>query len=310
MTATAEDQWSGEDWQGYCRQLLAQRYGTSYQPVPDRDRGDFGIDGFTSDGEVFQCYAAQDPLNDADLRKKQRVKITEDLKKLEKNIGIVSQLTAPAQVSRWTLLVPRLVTKQILEHAATKAIELRDKDLSGIADDFHARVLTSDDFSSEKQALASLPVALLPQPPPDATDKGAAAWEAGKPQAAATLSRKVANLPGMNVQKEQQVCLELIKRHLHCAEAVEQLRRTQPQLWERLNGVRKLREQNLRAESLVATPNERRTLLAEVEEVRSRLESSLPPLRGGRADSLAWGIVADWLIRCPLDPVPAAELVR
>ena len=101
MSTTAGDQWSGDDWESYCRQLLTQRYGTSYQPVPDRDRGDFGIDGFTSDGEVFQCYAAQDPLGDADLRKKQRVKITEDLKKLENNIEVVSQLTAPAKINRW-----------------------------------------------------------------------------------------------------------------------------------------------------------------------------------------------------------------
>ena len=308
MTAAVGDQWSGEDWETYCRQLLAQRYGTSYQPVPDRDRGDLGIDGFTSDGEVFQCYAAQDPLDDADLRKKQRVKITEDLKKLENNIQAVSQLTAPAKINRWTLLVPRLVSRHVLQHAASKATQLRGKGLGGIGDAFDTRVLTSDDFSAEKQALISVSAALLPQPPPDATDESVAAWEASDPGAAATLSRKVAKLPGMSTHKEQQVCLELVKRHLHSAEAEEQLRRTQPQLWECLNGVRKLRERNLRAEGLVAAPSERRTLLAEVQEVRSRLESSLPPLQGGRADSLAWGIVADWLIRCPLDPVAAADM--
>ena len=168
-------------------------------------------------------------------------------------------------------------------------------------------MLTSEDFNSEKQELEGVSAALLPDPPPDATDESAEAWEASKPAAAATLGRKVANLPGASEHGEQQVCLELVKRHLYCAEAEEQLRRTQPQLWERLNGVRKLREQNLRAERLMATASERRTLMGEVQEVRSRLEVSLPPLQGGQADSLAWGIVADWLIRCPLDPVPAKD---
>ena len=307
MSTTAGDQWSGDDWESYCRQLLTQRYGTSYQPVPDRDRGDFGIDGFTSDGEVFQCYAAQDPLGDADLRKKQRVKITEDLKKLENNIEVVSQLTAPAKINRWTLLVPRLVSKEILQHAASKAAELRGKGLDAVAPGFDVKVLTSEDFGAEKQALDGFSVALLPDPPPDATDESVAAWEADKPRAAATLSRKVANLPGMSTNEKQQLlCLELAKRHLHGAEAEDQLRRAQPQMWERLNGERKLREQTLAVEHLSASPSEQRTLWTEVREVRSRLESSLPLLTGGRADSLAWSIVAEWLIRCPMDPVPAA----
>jgi len=98
--------WSGEDWQNYCRRLLGLRYGVGYQSVPDRDRGDFGIDGFTSNGELFQYYAAQDPRNHNDLYTKQRNKITADLRTLESNLARVIQLTAPADIRCWVLLVP------------------------------------------------------------------------------------------------------------------------------------------------------------------------------------------------------------
>ena len=299
------DIWTGPDWEKYCRRLLALRYGVGYQPVPDRDRGDFGIDGFTSGGEVFQCYAAQDPRSLDELHKKQRSKITTDLKKLEKNIGAVRALTAPANIKCWVLLVPRCDTKRTVEHGAAKAAELREKRLGGIDNEFYVRVLTDEDFDLEKQELASIGTALLPVPPSHATGESTEAWKADRPEAVDVLSRKVAHLPGIGSDDEQrELCEELIRFHLNRGFEEDRLRGAQPQMWERLNSAKNQREEVLDAERIAAAPDERRTLLGEVSEVRERLESAVPALVGGLAERLAWGIVADWLIRCPLKPVP------
>lgn len=298
------DGWSGDDWENYCRQLLSLRYGVGYQPVPDSERGDFGIDGFTSGGELFQCYAAQEPRSTDDLHKKQRNKMTADLKKLEKNIEEVKKLTAPATIKCWVLLVPRCDTKRTLLHATTKADGLRAKGLDGIDGDFYVRVLTDEDFGSEKQLLGVTTAGLLPDPPPDPTTSIVKEWEANSPESATALNLKLANIPHIDSEEEQQqLCIELIRRHLYCAAVEEQLRGAQPQMWEHLNRARKQREQILVVERHAAAPCEQHTLKDEVREVSSRLRSALPSLTEGEADDYAWGIVADWLIRCPLNPV-------
>ena len=301
------DTWSGEDWQRYCRQLLGLRFGVSFQPVPDRDRGDFGIDGFTSNGEVFQFYAAQDPLSPADLYSKQRAKITADLNKLEENLAKVLELTDIARVGCWVLLVPRCDTKRILDHGSTKAKELRYKGLVGLDDQFYVRVLTPEDFGIERRRLAGEGVALLPKPPPEVTEESAKAWEARRPDAVAALSAKVARLPSITSRQDRdELCMELIRCYLRGADLREQIRSAQPQMWEYINNAREHRERTLRLETLAASPHERLTLREEVRELASRLQSEPMRLGSGLAEDLTWGIVADWLIRCPLDPLPQA----
>ena len=297
-------EWSGDDWEGYCRQLLNLRYDVAYQPVPDRDRGDFGIEGFTNDGELFQCYAAQDPQSPRDLYKKQRDKMTADLNKMERNFNEIRQLTSPAKIKCWVLLVPRCDTKDIIMHGSAKATEFRGKELPGLDGEFFVRVLTDDDFAPEKQQLAGAASALLPAPPADASEDAAKTWEADEPEATDTLRRKITNMSHVQSSDRESLRIELVKRHLYAADTEDQLRSTQPQMWERLDVEKKQRERTLAVRHLAGTSDEQRTITGEVEEMRSRLESAFPALGGGWADGLAWGIVADWLIRCPLDPIP------
>ena len=118
------------------------------------------------------------------------------------------------------------------------------------------------------------------------------------------LRRKIVNLSQVHSRDREPLRMELVKRHLYAADTEDQLRRTQPQMWERLDVEKKQRERILAVEHLVGTSGGQRTIAGEVDEMRSRLESAFPSLGGGWAHGLAWGIVADWLIRCPLDPIP------
>jgi len=300
-----ESHWSGDDWQNYCRQLLTIRYGVAYQPVPDRDRGDLGIEGFTSHGEVFQCYAAQDPYNNEDLYRKQRRKITQDIGKLVENIEHLKKLTGLSQLRCWVLLVPRFDSRRLIRHATSKAQEVLARDLDIIHSEFYLRVLTDEDFNPEKQELEGTSAPLLPQPPSEATTEAVMAWQAGRPEEAEKLNQKVAALSRNKPREEQQALfIELIKLHIYGARSEEQLRQAQPQMWEGLNQAKKQRELVLPAEHLTATSGRRPTLQDEISKMQSRLESVLPSLAGGEAETLAWGIVADWLIRCLLNPTP------
>jgi hypothetical protein len=93
VTAQPSHTWSGDDWQAYCDLLFQERHKPAgYVRVPDKDRGDLGIEGYTIDGTacMYQCYATQAVA----LRERyeaQRNKITRDLTKLVKNANLPAQ---------------------------------------------------------------------------------------------------------------------------------------------------------------------------------------------------------------------------
>ena len=69
------ESWDGGEWQAYCRTLLAMKYGENVQFVPDRDRGDGGLEAYRlDDGVAYQCYAAQNAYDVAALTEAQKRK--------------------------------------------------------------------------------------------------------------------------------------------------------------------------------------------------------------------------------------------
>src|SRR5437870_4568866 len=78
--------WEGNDWQEHVLTLLRSHYDPGqFQDVPDNHVGDFGIEGYSLDGCVYQCYAAQEPLSPNARYEAQRDKITTDLTKFIDN---------------------------------------------------------------------------------------------------------------------------------------------------------------------------------------------------------------------------------
>lgn len=107
MADTVRD-WDPNEWQDWVKQLLYAHYGHKhYQPVPDTDGGDYGIEGFSQDGCAYQCYAAEEPVGTEELYEKQRNKINEDLKKFVHNQQPLAKLFGALKIERWVFVVPR-----------------------------------------------------------------------------------------------------------------------------------------------------------------------------------------------------------
>ena len=85
---------SGSDWEDWANQLLSYHYGpTEYQRVPDRDRGDAGIDGFSREnGHAYQAYGCEEPISTAARYAKQRDKMTDDIAKFINNGDVLKRL--------------------------------------------------------------------------------------------------------------------------------------------------------------------------------------------------------------------------
>jgi hypothetical protein len=119
--------WTGEEWQAHCRELLAMKYGEDVQFVPDRDRGDDGLEAYRlDDGVAYQCYAAQDAYNVRSLTEAQKRKIHDDLRKLVDHPVRTAELIGPDTVlRRWVLLTPSFDSKELVRYARGKSRRIR-----------------------------------------------------------------------------------------------------------------------------------------------------------------------------------------
>ena len=144
----------GNEWQKYISLLLKRKYGAGgFLEIPDTDRGDFGIEGFSRDGNAYQCYAAEEPLSSADLLKKQKIKITRDIKKFKDNQGDLLRVFGPTKIKCWILVVPRWSSKDLTLHGEKKAKEIRDLQLEYVDENFVIHIITEDYFQKERKEL-------------------------------------------------------------------------------------------------------------------------------------------------------------
>lgn len=303
MTAS----WSGEEWQNYCRELLAARHGADYQPVPDTVWGDWGIEGYTSSGIVYQCYAPDEPLTNSQLYEKQRDKMTVDLGKLRTNVEKIAAVVAPSEIRCWVLLAPRVEDKAILEHGAKKAGEIRGQNLLGVSDEFVVRVHTAADFPTERRLLDEALTVAVPQLQVG-TDDEVAQFAVDEDLEVGTLDEKLSRLlREVNSGNLASLRLEFLRHYVVGRQLEDWIRRHHPALWERWQHSREGVKRTLRTTELTSfdLPNERlRTLLSALENSAS---SAVPSVKGSDANSLAWGTISTWLLECPLDFSEAAR---
>ena len=144
-------QMDGNAWEGYCQKLLRLRY-EDYQEVPARFGGDYGIEGFTRSGLVFQCYCPDDDPSGRDLYEKQRGKITSDIKKLVKNASAILALGA-GTIREWHFLTPRYNSRYLLSHCRTKESEVQSKNLGTVQSGFKILLKDEDAYIPERQTL-------------------------------------------------------------------------------------------------------------------------------------------------------------
>jgi hypothetical protein len=286
--------WGGKEWQAHCAQLFALRHSEGFQSVPDRVHGDWGIEGFTDEGVLYQCYAAEEPLSSQQLYEKQRDKMTADLAKLRGNIKEIACLVEPAKVRCWILVVPRTEDKRILKHAALKASELRGA-LKDLAPDFTIRVLTDADFPRECSVLTSGPSLALPTTGYE--DRGVASAAQARVDAVTGLDNKLRKLT-----TDPRPLRAQIVRHYSTGKQLEDwLRRRSPPLWERWRHATTGLAEGLAPKQLINSYSPKETVSSVLDDLTAAAREAIPGLPSSDANRLAWGTISDWLVECPLD---------
>lgn len=294
--------WNGRDWQDYCVMLLQKRYVASnphgLQLVPNRHKGDLGLEAFSLDGVAYQCYAAEEPLAVDACYEKQRDKLTTDLGKLRSKQQDMGQLLGSVVLHRYVFLVHRHDSRLLVRHASTKSTEVAAWGLPFIDPGFQIVVETDEAYAAEREALHAVPLPLVE--PADISDEDRTAWAEGHQDLRDTASSKLQKVQ-ISPGTIDGVIESLTNQYLKGENTLERLRSISPEVHRGIIAARAQREELLALEYPPGL-NDSQAKLAEIaNEFAKSLRSDFPILNDLTAKMLAWSAVADWLMRCPLD---------
>ena len=146
---------TGNAWEELCVKCYRLRYQKEhYTPIPAVQGGDAGIEGFTHNGIVHQCYCPEREYSEYELYGHQRNKLTTDIQKLISNGKRLKELGVPI-ISEWHFNIPEYKDPRILKHAQSKQQEVltaKENDpvsLAHISDDFKILIKVAEDFTPE-----------------------------------------------------------------------------------------------------------------------------------------------------------------
>src|SRR5699024_3671000 len=150
---TVED---GNEWEKLILDLFISRYTTTHNVQRiDADPGDGGIEGFVSNGIVWQCYAPKDSnLSNYDLYKALSRKITTDIKKISDSKKIIlNKSISVSVIKEWYIITPRYTGQKILTHLQKKQSEVRKKikhdKSTHISPNFQVYIKDANEFKTE-----------------------------------------------------------------------------------------------------------------------------------------------------------------
>ncbi|EIP98813.1 hypothetical protein OpiT1DRAFT_03282 [Opitutaceae bacterium TAV1] len=297
--------WDGDDWQKHITTLLNLRYGARYTAIPDKDQGDWGLEGFSHDGVAYQCYAAQEPLSTADLTEKQRDKITRDIKKFCDNSQDLARILGQLRIEVWGLVVPRCNSKHLLVHAETKAAEVRNRNLGIVAPAFRISVMTDEAFQAERAKLACDVAQKLPVNVRDIPDLEVDNWSTQNTSLNSVLTSKLRKL-NCSTEVQNSLKTQLIRHFLEGQNLLQFFHDNYPEVYEQLQSCKSNRERIVKTNSLLNNSSAPIQVKGLFEEYQCRILEDVKAVNASNADILAYEAIADWLIRCPLDfPQPS-----
>lgn len=293
---------SGDEWQEWADKLLQRYYGPGkYQKVPDKDRGDAGIEGFSLDGTVYQAYGPEEPLSGRERCEKQCNKITRDIKKFVDNQSKLADILGDIKISRWVLFVPKYESKDLVSHARKKTEEVKKANLPYVAPDFRVCIEDEVAFSIERDELLKIGMGKFVISFTDADAQAVEGWIEGNSDLVDVIDDKASRLPKLDMKEKKQSFRQEIIRHFLDGQNVLEGLRQYPLFYEHIVHTKSNRERFLVVESMTTPYGNMEFLTQCLDRFQTEIEAQIKTLPPGMLNALKWEAVADWIIRCPLD---------
>lgn len=293
---------SPKEWENYFKDIVRLHYKpANYCDVPDKHIGDFGIECFTLDGHVFQCYLPEQISDTKKLVEAQKGKIRDDIRKFTKDyVSQLKKLFGDLKISRWILATSCYESAELAQYCTQKSLKVRDFDLPYVADDFEILIHTEKEYPQEVMALRRDNYQLTLKFDSVSIDK-ASEWVGENSTFLEKLDLKVPKITD-DASKGESTRSFLIQRYLEYENLLDNLRQDWGEIYQIIYTCISNREANLAGRFLVAEePLPTSVIKEEIEKLRSDVSNEINTIKGTDLEKITWGVIADWLIRCPLD---------
>lgn len=293
--------WEGKEWESHIQLLLKRHHGTEYQDIADEDGGDYGLEGFSLNGCVYQCYAAKEPATTADLYTRQVNKITRDINKFIKNRTDLEKVFGDLKISRWILVVPRYKSATLLKHAERKTQDVIKAKLPYTTSDFKVLIITDDYFRVEQQELTKSGISFNPL---DVSTEEIEKWkkEKGNLVLISNLVNKVDKINTLSDIQKDSFVDKTIKYFIIGQDLLGKLNDLYPNAYEQIISYKSIQEDLIEFELVSdASGEEFKKFKETFFHYKKDMEKELDSLNPNSLTILSYEAVSDWLMRCPLD---------
>ena len=296
---TSLGQMNGDGWEDYCQKLLRLRY-EDYQEVPAQFGGDYGIEGFTRKGLVFQCYCPDEDPSGNDLYEKQRDKITKDINKLIKNASKISALGA-GTIKEWHFLTPRYNNRSLLSHCCSKEEDVRNKKLENVHPEFTILLKDEENYIRERQIFLGVGGALVPPTSEDPPSKELENFFTSDNEIVQNIRTKLDKL-AIASERRANLTRQLVSGYVVGQNELETLNRKFPSIYTSVLQIKSATESQLEIRALRCSSNNGSILSEILQEYEGDLSKDFSgSLSSALIKRLSTGAISDWLGRCPLD---------
>ena len=294
--------YEGEEWETYIQLLLKRYYKVgNYQEVPAKHKGDFGIEGYSSCGSVFQCYATE--AHETKQRyEAQRIKINTDIGKFIKNKDEFIKLFGNTVINRWILLVPVFDSAWLTQHASKKTKEVLELNLPYVSTDFKIIIDTDDCFAKERNELANAGVIDIDVPDSGISSENREEWLNLNDGLVKNLDIKVQKIlslaPNEKIESFKRL---IIDQYLVGQNLLNHLSNNYPDLYVSLSNYKLTYENELYMTSLINDSPSNQFFSRTHKDYEQNIKNVTPYLSSTITKKLSLEAISDWLMRCPLD---------
>jgi hypothetical protein len=290
---------NGNEWQDLCVRVLHEHHGGGqFVEVPDQDRGDAGLEGYSLDGCVYQCYAPENEPLEASVRySKQRDKMTQDIGKFIDNKDKLRKVIPPDfRAKTWILLVPAITTKRLLEHSHAQTIRLRAEALPYTDSQVTVLAQTLRAYEGARKSVIARQINRLRLP-----QVAAPAYESTGDPLIEVMSGKLSRTTRFNEAERRSKFIDrLLANQVVGREQRDWIRDQHSELGAELEDQLSDLEARLEAQYPLDHPTADR-LLASILADTEKVIVDVLNVRNSQARIVAEGQVAQWLMDCPLD---------
>ena len=289
-----------EEWEKFCEIMLRFQYTSRhFWKVPDNDHGDLGLEFFTSDGTLFQCYYPEQNIDMATYKKKMQKKINNDLKKIKKNESEISKLLDDIDISQWVLVTPELKSKELIKYCHKKKKEILKENISFIdGAKFIVKIETADSFPSGKlyaQGIHGKPIDI---PISGVSEQEMILWQKGHSDFSNNIERKSNAYIG---PKSKGFKDEVVTKFIQIERFLDQLREEHPDLHDLVEDSARAQLENMKEKSLFEDVHDKRFVKKILDSNKDAFSKHSKFLSDKNMQSLSFGYLSKWLAECYMD---------